>query len=234
MQLQSDSYRDSTEIDIMEEVLPFTNADVLELGCGSARWTRTIAETFPVHSITATEVDKIQHAKNLQITDLPKVTFVYAGAENIPLPGESFDIVIMLKSLHHVPVAQMDKAMEEIHRVLRPGGLAYISEPIYAGEFNDILRLFNDEKKVRQAAFDALKKAVEKGDFLLEREIFFQSRSKFSTFAEFEQRMLFPSHSDHQIDQELHEKVRQAFAPHLTPNGASFVNPHRVDLLRKA
>ncbi len=50
MQLQNDSCRDSTEIDIMEEVLPFTNADVLELGCGSARWTRTIVESFLVNS----------------------------------------------------------------------------------------------------------------------------------------------------------------------------------------
>ncbi|WP_456378171.1 class I SAM-dependent methyltransferase [Thiolapillus sp.] len=217
----------------MQEVLPFAGADVLELGCGRAHWTRTIAERFPVNSITATEVDKAQHTQNLQITDLTKVNFVYAGAESIPLPDASIGIVIMLKSLHHVPLAMMGKALEEIYRVLRPGGLVYISEPVYAGMFNDILRLFNDEKSVRQAAFDALKQAVGKGDFVLEQEIFFQSKSEFDTFAEFEQRILFPSHSNHQVDQELHAKVKQAFAHHLTPNGASFINPHRVDLLRK-
>jgi len=233
MQLQSDSYRNATEIEIMEEVLPFDGADVLELGCGRARWTRTLAERFPVNSVTATEVDRIQHEKNLQITDLPRVQFVYGGAEDIHLDNESTDIVIMLKSLHHVPVPLMDKALQEIHRVLRPGGLAYISEPVYAGEFNDILRLFNDEKEVRQAAFDTIKEAVRRGDFDLKQEIFFQSKSEFGTFAEFEDRILFPSHSDHSIDETLHEQVRQAFAPHLGPNGASFINPHRVDLLQK-
>ncbi|WP_371414983.1 hypothetical protein [Thiolapillus sp.] len=77
----------------------------------------------------------------------------------------------------------MGKALEEIHRVLRPGGRAYIFEPVYAGQFNEILRLFNDEKEVRQAAFDTLKDAVSRGDFALKDEIFFQSKSEFGTFA---------------------------------------------------
>ncbi|WP_457673755.1 class I SAM-dependent methyltransferase [Thiolapillus sp.] len=226
-------YRDATEIDIMREVLPFDGADVLELGCGRARWTRTIAERFPVKSVTATEVDRVQHEKNLAITDLPRVRFVYGGAENIDLPDASVDIVIMLKSLHHVPLELMDQGLREIHRVLRPGGLAYISEPVYAGEFNEILRLFNDEKVVRQAAFDTLKNTVARGDFQLEREIFFQSVSEFGSFAEFEERILFPTHSDHGVDEDLRQRVREAFEPHLGPEGARFINPHRVDLLRK-
>ena len=41
---------------------------------------------------------------------------------------------------------------EDWLRVLRPCGLVYISEPIYAGNFNDILRLFHDEQAVRLAA----------------------------------------------------------------------------------
>jgi len=141
--------------------------------------------------------------------------------------------VIMLKSLHHVPVDLMQQSMREIHRVLRVGGLAYISEPVYAGDFNQILRLFNNEKKVRQAAFDTLGEAVSTGLFELADEVFFQSRSQFLDFAEFEQRMLFPSHSDHEIDAELHEQIRAAFMPHLTTEGAEFINPQRVDLLRK-
>ncbi|WP_293687675.1 class I SAM-dependent methyltransferase [Thiolapillus sp.] len=90
---------------------------------------------------------------------------------------------LAVKSLHHVPVPLMGKALEEIHRVLRPGGRAYIFEPVYAGQFNEILRLFNDEKEVRQAAFDTLKDAVSRGDFALKDEIFFQSKSEFGTFA---------------------------------------------------
>ena len=166
-------YEDATEFEVMSRLLPFDGARVLELGCGSARWTRTIAEKFNIASLLATEVDKVQHEKNRQIADLPKVEFRYGGAQDIDLPDTSVDIVIMLKSLHHVPVDLMQRSMGEIHRVLRSGGLAYISEPVYAGEFNEILRLFNDEKAVRQAAFDALRKAVNAGLFELVEEVFF-------------------------------------------------------------
>jgi SAM-dependent methyltransferase len=226
-------YEDATEFEVMSRLLPFEGAHVLELGCGSARWTRTIAEKFNIASLRATEVDKVQHAKNQQIDDLPKVEFCYGGAQDIQLPDASVDIVIMLKSLHHVPVDLMHQSLGEIHRVLRSGGLAYISEPVYAGEFNQILRLFNDEKEVRQAAFDSLRDAVDVGMFDLAEEVFFQGPSSFTDFADFEQRILFPSHSDHRIDPDLHQRVKAAFLPHLTAKGAEFINPQRVDLLRK-
>lgn len=228
------NYEDATELEIMSRLLPFEGAKVLELGCGSARWTRTIAEKFAISSLVATEVDKVQHEKNQQIDDLPKVDFRYGGAQEIDLPDASVDIVIMLKSLHHVPMNLMQQSMREIHRVLRSGGLAYISEPVYAGDFNQILSLFNNEKKVRQAAFDTLGDALSRGLFELADEVFFQSRSQFTDFAEFEQRMLFPSHSNHRINDELHAQVRAAFMPHLTSQGAEFINPQRVDLLRKS
>ena len=82
------------------------------------------------------------------------------------------DVVLMFKSLHHVPVDLMDQALREIRRVLKPDGLVYISEPLFAGEFNEILRLFHDEQKVREAAFSAVKKAVDAGLFRLVEEIF--------------------------------------------------------------
>ena len=79
--------------------------------------------------------------------------FDLAGAQQIPLDDGSVDIVLMFKSLHHVPLELMEASLQEINRVLKPGGLAYISEPVFSGDFNDILRLFNNEKKVREAAF---------------------------------------------------------------------------------
>jgi SAM-dependent methyltransferase len=60
----------------------------------------------------------------------------------------------MFKSLHHVPPELMEPSMHEIRRVLKQGGLVYISEPVFAGDFNDILRLFHDEQKVNFAEFE--------------------------------------------------------------------------------
>lgn len=224
----------SSDFDQIGKLLPLDGARLLELGCGAAFTTRRLAESFPLREIVAMEVDRIQHEKNLLIPDLPNVNFVYGGAQAIDLPDASVDAVIMLKSLHHVPVDDMDPAFLEIARVLRPGGLAYISEPVYAGDFNDILRLFNDEKIVREAAFAATQRVVESGRLALQCEVHFHSTTRFEGFEEFERRIIGATHSQFDIDDELHEMVKQRFLPHIDSDGiAEFLTPLRADLLRK-
>ena len=221
------------EVKLMLDTLPFDGARVLELGCGKAEKTRSLAETGRVAEILALEVDAIQHVRNLQVTDLPNVRFAHGGAEAIPAEDNAFDIVIMLKSLHHVPVAHMDTALSEIVRVLKPGGLAWISEPVFAGELNEIMRLFHDEKIVREAAFAAVCRAVEDGRLLLKEERFFNTRSLFDSFEQFDARMIRVTHSNHALSPELYREVQEKFAAHLTPDGATFLNPQRVDVLQK-
>lgn len=224
----------SSDFDQIANLLPLQDARLLELGCGAAFTTRRLAESFAVREIVAMEVDRVQHEKNLQIADLPNVRFQFGGAQAIDLPDGSVDAVIMLKSLHHVPVEDMDAAFGEIARVLRPGGRAYISEPVYAGDFNEILRLFNDEKRVREAAFEAIGRAVAGGRLQLEREVHFFGTSRFQGFEEFEQRIIGATHSEFSIDAKLHERIKAAFLPHVDADGfAEFLNPLRIDLLRK-
>jgi SAM-dependent methyltransferase len=225
---------ESSDLEQISQLIPLTGARLLELGCGAALTTRRLAERFPAAAIIAMEVDRIQHEKNLAITDLPNVEFRVGGAEAIDLPDASIDAVIMLKSLHHVPVTAMDQAFDEIIRVLRPGGLAYISEPVYGGAFNEILRLFNDEKQVRQAAFDAIRRAVDGGRLVLEREVHFLSPGRFEGFEEFESRVLGATHSEFDVDESLYRQIRARFEPHVGPDGvAAFLNPMRIDLLRR-
>ncbi len=222
------------EVKLMLAELPFDGASVLELGCGKAEKTRLLAETGRLKEIVALEVDDIQHRRNLQISDLPKVQFRRGGAEAIPAADNSFDIVLMFKSLHHVPMEHMDAALGEIARVLKPGGLAWISEPVYAGDLNEVFRLFHDEKIVREAAFAAIRKAVDAGRLSLEKQYFFNTRSHFESFDQFDQRMIQVTHTNHQLAPDLYRQVREKFESYLTPEGATFLNPQRVDLLRKA
>lgn len=221
------------EREIYESVLPLQGARILELGCGNAEKTGAIAQGGKVASITALEVDEIQHAKNLQIRNLPNVEFRLGGAEAVPAPDASFDIVLMFKSLHHVPLDAMDRALAEIRRVLKPGGLAYISEPVYAGEFNEILRMFHDEKAVREAAFGAVQRAVRGGAFELVAQKFFDTPGHFDSFEQFDQRIMKVTHTQHRLSPELYQAVREKFMRHVTAQGADFRNPIRVDLLRK-
>ena len=221
------------EVKLMLGELPFAGASVLELGCGKAEKARLLAETGLPKEILALEVDDIQHQRNLQISDLPLVQFRHGGAEAIPAADNSIDIVLMFKSLHHVPMASMDQALSEIARVLKPGGLAWISEPVFAGELNEVFRLFHDEKVVREAAFAAICKAVDSGLLNLEKEFFFNTRSFFESFDQFDQRMIQVTHTSHQLEAGLYQQVKEKFESYLTPEGATFLNPQRVDLLRK-
>jgi ubiquinone/menaquinone biosynthesis C-methylase UbiE len=221
------------EFDVLTSRLPLAGARLLELGCGAAEKTRQIAECGGVAAVVAAEVDQIQHRKNLQVSDLPQVEFKSYGAEAIEEPDESFDVVLMFKSLHHVPVPLMDTALAEIRRVLKPGGFAYISEPVYAGTFNEVIRLFNDEATVRRAAFAAVERAVQAGALDLVEQVFFKNVVKLQSFAQFEQGVLNVTHSDFAMTPERLEQVRAEFERHHGEQGYVFEIPNRVDLLRK-
>lgn len=226
--------RNCAEYEIYNELLMLDGKRILELGCGTAELTRAIASEGKNRNITALEVDQRQHHKNLQITDLPNVSFQLGGAEAIPLGDQSQDIVFMFKSLHHVAEKNLHKAMQELHRVLTPGGMAYISEPIFVGKLNDILRLFHDEQQVRQAAFNAIQRSVKAGLFTLVNEIFFNTTVSFENFADFENLLLNVTHTEHQLSDEIYNEVSLLFEQQLTPSGAHFTTPMRVDLLRKS
>jgi SAM-dependent methyltransferase len=221
------------EYEVIVAELPLAHARVLELGCGKAEKTRTIAQDGKIASIVALEVDAIQHARNLEIRDLQNVRFLEGAAESIPAADCAFDIVMMFKSLHHVPTGMMDQALSEIIRVLKPGGLAWISEPVYAGPFNEILSLFHDEKAVREAAFSAIQQAVDDGRFSLVKQRFFSTPGHFDSFEQFEERIIRVTHTKHELSPELHDTVRSKFTAHMTGLGANFRNPLRVDILRK-
>ena len=216
---------------ILNELLPLKHATVLELGCGKADKTRLVAQQAA--SVFALEVDRIQLANNQAAENPDNVRFEFGGAENIPAADASFDIVLMFKSLHHVPTELMDDVFAEIRRVLKPGGLAYISEPVYAGDFNDILRLFHDEKAVREAAFAAEVNAVSTQRLSLVSQTFFLQPMHFDDFSQFENRILKVTHTDHSLSPALHDAVRAKFDRHMATGGVNCHMPIRVDLFRK-
>jgi SAM-dependent methyltransferase len=218
---------------LLIEALPLAAARALELGCGTARQTRLLAASGKFASILALEVDRLQHQKNLELAELPGVRFGLGGAESIPTADGSVDAVFLFKSLHHVPRAQLGNAFAEMHRVLAPGGLVYISEPVFAGDYNEILRLFHDERLVREAAFEATREAVERGQFALVSQTFFRAQVVYRDFDEFERKVIKVTHTEHRLSPELYEQVREKFETHMTQGGARFLAPFRVDLLRK-
>jgi ubiquinone/menaquinone biosynthesis C-methylase UbiE len=213
--------------------LPLTGARALELGCGTARQTRMLMRSGKFVSILALEVDRVQHELNLRLDDMPMVRFGLGGAEEIPAGDASVDAVFLFKSLHHVPLDLLGQAFAEIRRVLVPGGLVYISEPIFGGDYNEVLRLFHDEERVREAAFNATRDAVDSGLFSLVSQTFFLAQVRYRDFAEFEQKVINVTHSEHRLSPALLDEVRAKFQAHMGDRGTEFLAPFRVDQLQK-
>ncbi|ODU10216.1 MAG: methyltransferase type 11 [Rubrivivax sp. SCN 71-131] len=219
------------ELDLFAELLPLGRGlDVVELGCGNARLARALLRRFPGCRVTGLEVDTRQHAKNLADPQ-PGLEFVAAGAQAIPRPDASFDLALMLKSLHHVPVEAMDAALAEVRRVLRPQGWLLVSEPVYAGALNEIVRLFNDEGAVRAAAQAALDRALAGGGWNAVLERRFDAPVHYRDFADFERRMIDVTFAEHHLDDATRAAVRARFQPHRGADGAAFTRPMHLRLL---
>jgi len=221
------------ETRLLAELVPLAGARVVDLGCGAAEFSRRLLERGLVASVDALEVDRVQHGRNLAAPALQGLAFGEGGADDIPFADGTFDLALMLKSLHHVPPARLDRALDEVARVLRPGGWLYASEPVFAGEFNEIVRIFHDEQVVRAAAIDAIARAVARGRFEALAQVHFVAPIVFRDFADFEARMMGVTHSEMDRSAATSARVRERFERHLGPGGARFNRPMRVDLLRK-
>ena len=220
------------ELDVLADLVPLAGQHIVELGCGAAQLSRALLVRHADSRVTGLEVDERQHAKNLAAPQAG-LTFIAAGAQAIPFPDASFDLALMLKSLHHVPVPLMAQALGEVARVVRPGGHLYVSEPVYGGAFNEVIRVFNDEGVVRAAAQAALDDALSTRVWTQVAERRFEMPMRFRDFAEFEQRMMRPTFADHLIDETKLATTRAAFEPHVGPDGAGFSRPMHVRLLRR-
>ena len=221
------------ELSLLAELVPLDGRRIVELGCGNAHLARTLLARHPASRVTGLEVDERQHAKNLTSPPQPGLDFVAAGAQAIPFPETSFDLALMLKSLHHVPRPLMAQALGEVARVLRPGGHLYVSEPVFDGPFNDVVRLFNDEQVVRAAAQAAVDAALGTGMWEQAAERRFEMPVTFGDFDEFERKLMRPTFADHHVDEAKRAVVRAEFERHCGADGAYFQRPMHVRLLRR-
>jgi len=98
----------------------FVGKSVLDLGCGagidSAEFARNGASVVSA-DFTRTAVASTKEL--LREANLP-VRVAQADATSLPFKNETFDCVYTFGVLHHIP--DVDKAVSEINRVLKPGG----------------------------------------------------------------------------------------------------------------
>ena len=99
---------------------------ILELGCGPAfLWTKNsdrIPEEWDI-LLSDFSPGMLEEAKSNVSTSRRKWKFEVIDAQSIPCDDGAFDVVIANHMLYHVP--DRKKALSEIHRVVKPGGVFY-------------------------------------------------------------------------------------------------------------
>jgi len=220
------------ELDLLAHWVPLDKLHVVELGCGAAAMARALLARCPGARVSAFDVDTRQLAR-LQAEPVARLTVAPGGAQQVPLADGVADMVWMLKSLHHVPVPDMDQALREARRLLRPGGWLCVSEPVYGGLLNEIVRQFNDEGRVRAEAQRAVDRALAGGGWVSAAECWFEMPVSWSSFEEFEARMMHPTHTEHRLDEAVMQATRAAWQ-RLAPGGAlQTTRPQHLRLLQR-
>jgi SAM-dependent methyltransferase len=137
--LQEQAYADDSQLDIRYrthqlysldpvdfgrwtlERLPWRGDErVLDVGCGPGDLLRQMARRGGRSALIGFDFSPGMATKAAaSATGLP-VHFLVADAQSIPFPDRSFDAVLARHMLYHVP--DIDRALREAARVLRPGG----------------------------------------------------------------------------------------------------------------
>ena len=123
-------YTEKTELfpiekQIFEEYLSQGSLNILDLGCGTGRTTKPLAELG--HTVYGVDISPNMIAKAKELH--PDIWFEVGTATSLNFKSNMFDVVLFsFNGLDYLyPEDERLKAINEIHRVLIPGGLFVFS-----------------------------------------------------------------------------------------------------------
>lgn len=105
-------------------IVPLHMAKVCEIGCASGQFSDALASRIGLENIRLYGLDIA-----LKVLSTYKYEKVCGSAFALPFAAESFDVICLPATLHHL--FPLDASLRELTRVLRPGGYLYCLEPNY-------------------------------------------------------------------------------------------------------
>lgn len=119
---------------------PF-RGEALEAGAGRGWTSRRVLETFPQVELTAVDVDPavVQTFERLRRRYGNRLHVEQADVMGLPYGRATFDFVLAINVMQHLTPEERPEALDELLRVLRPGGLLGLSESSFLSGSKDNL-----------------------------------------------------------------------------------------------
>ena len=222
------------DLAVLERMVQVSGRDVVDVGCGGGGLVRDLAARGA--RVTGVEISESQLAPAVRDDGASGARYVVGLAQRLPLPDGSIDVVVFMRALHHVPPADMLDALREAARVLRPGGVVYVAEPLAEGDFFELTSMVEDEREVRAAAQRTIADAAAAG---LERAetVEYDVRLCLAGLDALAARIISVDPARAQLFEERKASMAVAFArlgePGEHPGERCFLTPMRADVLRR-
>lgn len=101
---------------------------LLDVGCGTGIYFEALATHASRIDAIDVSPDMVDVASEFcRARRLNQIHLSVGTAESLNASDETYDAVIELDTLHHVP--DLERALKEIHRVLKPDGVFFVFEP---------------------------------------------------------------------------------------------------------
>jgi len=126
--------------------------DILEVGCGRGGGLSYIYRYLLPSAATGVDLNKkaIEFCKKHYSKE--KITFLQANAQNLNFKNNAFDVVINIESSHRY--SQMDIFLDEVYRVLKPGGFFLFAD------FRNQVELKELNTQLKNSSFMRLKNEI--------------------------------------------------------------------------
>ena len=221
-----------TDVEAVLSLIDVRDLMIVDVGCGPGRTTRELHVAGA--RVLGVEPDPIQAAENRKTSTTDGLAFEEARAENLPVADGSVDGVIFFRSLHHVPIETMGRAIEEAFRALKPeAGFLCVVEPAMDGSHFPIMRSFNDETTVRREAQAALNRFASPR-FRERMSYRYRQFPRYADFEAFVARVTGRTYIDICREKVETDEVRRQFEVGRSEAGDYvFEQPMRLDLFRR-
>jgi SAM-dependent methyltransferase len=225
----------TTDLAVLEELVQVSGRDVVDVGCGGGGLVRDLSARGA--RMIGVEISEQQLAPALARDNGSGARYLVGRAQALPLESDSMDVVVFMRTLHHVAPHELPAALREAHRVLRRDGTVYVVEPLARGDYFELTRLVEDELEVREAAQNALANASLVG-FQRADTVDYDVTVRVGGLDAFRARLVSVDPARGRIFDEheaaLGEAFRRLGEPGELPGERHFIQPMRADILRHA